>query len=1136
MLKRLGLLTVILVLMFAAIPYSLAQSEICSEDVNHLETGFNLRGRGDLTGALEHLECALQESPYDSALWMSIGQLHYQLGDTERAQYFFDHSGTGLLYFDTAIMSHTHNNSNSEQADACDTAISQFATGSQMHALGDLNRAMEAYHCALNLNPDSDAIMVQLAQVYVQMKEYEQALTYLDRALELDPYNIFYLSLRGNAHYLAGDFVAGLVDVNEVLRWNPDFASALETRDRILMASLAQQRDVGVISGVVLNTPAATPAPSNAGKDAVPQLDDSTELAVVTASETEPASPTADTLLAAAQAFVAQGRYDLAIEQYEALLGFEPNNADIHFGLGHAHYSLENYDISLPYFEQSLALAPNKLYTVYYTAMAHSQLNHRGEALAMLDELYANNQYDGSFPLVMGHVYHNLGYDDVAGIQFYQWMTARETMRLPAHLTPLTGETEVVMDYGVMYEIPFSVTAGEPIQIDVRSHILNPAPIDPLIVVLNPAGIPIAGDDDNGDLFDASLHFLPTSTATYTLVVSHAGGKHAGELDVELTGNTWAVDDYRSAAQEAFTNGQYALAIDMLNRAIAIDGGIADDYALLAKIYYMHMGDRDSAAVMLSQALQLDPTRNDLRCDLGNIYASWGNYAGAIEQYDTILSTQPNNNCALMGRNALKMREQNVSASNAIVEPYAPSAGDALYQQGLQLKENNLMFSAANAFLYATVEDPNHDRARCELAQIQLKWSNYYGAINNFEFILDRNPNDTCALAVRDAVTEKTGRIFQPMTADDFRSRAMMELEAGDYLSAIDSFKIALQLDPNDTQSRCYLGVAYDLSGNHQEAVKQWAMIADNNQPCGTDLTQSTASTASEAIVEPTAPSPADGLYEQALQYMADGKQYNAFDALFRARRVDPNHLGVWCELAKLDLAWGNYYHASEGFHFLLDRNPNDACGLEIRKAVMLGRNNMYIPTSVDDFIIRAEKYYAIDEIDLAIDSYETALDLDPTLTEVRCAVATLYTEKGNNAEAMRQRDILRSQNATSTCDQSGISSISPAISDYLAQQERYSDEILVRDVYGYANQFGIDKLYENAMAMGARSLWHEAQIRHEAGDVWTASALLDRYIDTFYSTMCKGELRWLADEYREKGYTVMADMLLLKAIADSTC
>jgi len=777
MLKRIGLFTVSFVLMLTAIPFSLAESDCDYSYSNHARAA-QLHAMGDISGALPYYECALQNDPDNEILRDILNDL-------------------------------TQPASSSMIVDACDTSVSHHAEGAQLYAMGDYQGAMHAFNCVLASDPDNVSIIIQQANMHVKNQDYATALDYLNTAIAIDDaYAPLYVH-RGYAYYQLHQYEAGLDDVNTALSIHSDYAPALEVRELILLASIAEQRDIGIISGVVINTaPSATPVPSNTGKNALPQLDDSTDVTVASASEVEPTSPTADTLWAASRVFIDQGRYDLAIEQYEALLGFEPNNASLHFGLGHAHYALEDFSTALSYLKQADELNPNDMYTTYYLSMAHSQLNNRIEALTILDDMYVNNWYDGAFSLVMGHVYHNLGYPEVAGIQFYEWMIDRETLRLPAELAVDSNSTNVMMDYGLLYEIPFSATAGEVVHINVSSHILNPAPIDPLIVVLNEDGIPIAGDDDDGELFDSALTFMPPSTTDYTLIVSHAGGKHAGEMDVQLSGNVWSAQAYRDFAETAFDNQDYALAIDMLNRAIALDGGTADDYGQLALIYRI-LGDLDSSAIMLSQALELDPMRADLRCELGAIFETWGNDEAALEQFDIILANNTTDPCAWSHRDALMKAQRGdvfEASANAVVVPTTASPAHALYELALQYRAENRTFSAANTFLQAIIVDPNHADARCGLAQIQLDWGNYFGTLQNIDILLEANPNNTCALDLQVATAEKTERIFVPMTSDDFLNRGMELYNAGDLEGAISSFEMAVELSPNDKVSRCYLG------------------------------------------------------------------------------------------------------------------------------------------------------------------------------------------------------------------------------------------------------------------------------------------------------------------------------------------
>ncbi|MCY3831633.1 MAG: hypothetical protein OXG85_01375 [Chloroflexi bacterium] len=98
-------------------------------------------------------------------------------------------------------------------------------------------------------------------------------------------------------------------------------------------------------------------------------------------------------------------------------------------------------------------------------------------------------------------------------------------------------------------------------------------------------------------------------------------------------GLTEAREHARLAAGQSDLDG----AIKWMLRAAAALGATADDYAYLASLYGMQ-GDMAAAALALSAALELEPTRLDIRCNLGRAYASQGDYAKAFAQFYKVIS------------------------------------------------------------------------------------------------------------------------------------------------------------------------------------------------------------------------------------------------------------------------------------------------------------------------------------------------------------------------------------------------------------------------------------------------------------------------------------------------------------------
>ena len=922
MCKRLGLFTVIAVLMFSAIPFTMAESDCDFTYSNHAR-GAQLYAMGDLNRARHHYECALEQHPDSDILKLSIGNIYRDMGDIITAnryynqistddttvkrtnsscdfsfsnqargeQFFSMQSYTGALYHFQCALEQDPNNvtllqmignlygylgnrtdatayyQRAKEAatllkDTCETGVSHFANGSQLHDMGDLAGALEAYHCALKQNPDRIAIMSQLIQVYLETAQYDDAMTYLNHAIQLDEDNALLYDRRGYVHYMNGDLDQALIDLNVALVLHPNLPSALESRKRVLEA-LGQTEILSVESPI--------------SKNALPQLDsDLSDTTIpMTVAEAAPNSSTADVLQKAAENFFNAYQFERAITQYETLLAFEPDNAYAHYRLGYAYYAIENPAQALSYLQQADTLNPDHLYTQYFLAMSYSMLNMRQDALTIMSNIHESYPYDGAFPIAMGHVYRNLGYNESAAAEFNLWLEQHQLLRLET--TSMTNQlpATIIMDYGVVYDMPFYAILGDSVSITTKSSVLNRTPVDSLIVVLDADGVPIAGDDDSGELFDAQLTFIPPSTGHYTLLVSHAGGNSSGEVKVTVSGMAQSDDMYRTLAQTEMNARNYQQALAMLDQAIVIDGGIYEDYVMRARAYfqlddyqntlnaYYHaleltaepahvyaeigriyrlMEDWDSAALAYSQALEADSMLDYARCQLGMIYSMWGDYEEALHQYGIIMIHNPADSCARSNHASIIRQMNNASTHHTTVAsttPGEPSRADDLVALGKLYLEQGKQFSAAHTFLDALRLDPALDSVRCDLALIYSNWGNYIGALNQYDLVR----SDPCAEENRTITTAKmeafytaqsTRYVDKTMTIQDYIDMAEAHQAKQEWDAARTDYQQALQLDPTRADIRCELDIlAYmdfqnsDNSMSHYEAV-----FANSNANC----------------------------------------------------------------------------------------------------------------------------------------------------------------------------------------------------------------------------------------------------------------------------------------------------------------
>lgn len=168
----------------------------------------------------------------------------------------------------------------------------------------------------------------------------------------------------------------------------------------------------------------------------------------------------------------------------------------------------------------------------YVRALAYSSAGDPERALA---DATTGMEYDTALHdlyLLRGSVNAELGNLTAASEDYYQRITELEDSTRARVL--LANDGIVRMDYGVVAELIIDCPVGS------RAHIsatdIYSSGVDPLIVILDPQGAPVAGDDDSGTNtgpYDALVNNLRIEQpGTYTMVVSHANGGYTGDISV----------------------------------------------------------------------------------------------------------------------------------------------------------------------------------------------------------------------------------------------------------------------------------------------------------------------------------------------------------------------------------------------------------------------------------------------------------------------------------------------------------------------------------------------------------------------------------------------------------------------------
>lgn len=232
------------------------------------------------------------------------------------------------------------------------------------------------------------------------------------------------------------------------------------------------------------------------------------------------------------------GEFDKAIADYEQILEIDPtysyawnNRANIYFDRGDTDLALEGYTKSIEYHPDG----DDENFSISYQNRASVYYEQGDYAKAETDLLKAieYNPDDKSSYLSLAWVYTLL--NDAGGqhLQFYNWIQLNATDTSDISLTGSIQDEVYEMSQGKLYRMMFTGTAGQIINISARANPDQDA--DPLLVLLDPNGIPIASDDDSGVNLDAVISHLELPTdGQYTILLNHAGGGATGDVLVSV--------------------------------------------------------------------------------------------------------------------------------------------------------------------------------------------------------------------------------------------------------------------------------------------------------------------------------------------------------------------------------------------------------------------------------------------------------------------------------------------------------------------------------------------------------------------------------------------------------------------------
>jgi len=262
---------------------------------------------------------------------------------------------------------------------------------------------------------------------------------------------------------------------------------------------------------------------------------------------------------------------------------------------------------------------------------------------------------------------------------------------------------------------------------------------------------------------------------------------------------------YLNKGEDLYRAGKYDEAIRELDRALAINGNLADGYSLRGSAYF-NKGNYDRAIEDYTTALRIKPDYHEAL--LGRGFAYYYNYNDdrAIEDYNDALRIKPDYYEVLLNRGLLYAGKGNYDRA---IEDYnaalrtKPDLYVALLNRGRVYADKGNYDRAIEDYNAALRIEPDFHPALNNRGVAYKKKGNYDRAIEDYNAALRIKPDYYTALS----------------------NRGFAYFDKGNYDRAIEDWTVALRIKPDDYEALNNRGVAYAIKGNLDRAIEDWEAV-----------------------------------------------------------------------------------------------------------------------------------------------------------------------------------------------------------------------------------------------------------------------------------------------------------------------
>ncbi|RCK81118.1 MAG: TPR repeat protein [Candidatus Ozemobacter sibiricus] len=332
--------------------------------------------------------------------------------------------------------------------------------------------------------------------------------------------------------------------------------------------------------------------------------------------------------------------------------------------------------------------------------------------------------------------------------------------------------------------------------------------------------------------------------------------------------NTYAQRFYE-AALEFFESGQYAKALDHIQKAIAKAPSNAD-YVSTKGVFLHKMNDLAGAIEAYREAIQINPQHTFAHFNLGLILMKLGKITEAINEWEAVIRINPRDVDAIF----------NIAV--ALAQTGRRREAIPFFEKVLQLKPEHVQAHQNLGIIYR--DEHQFDKARHHLRRLRELDSTYSEVVSteiarcDEQEFLARLSQDNLGRIAREVAGGAAGKAGAgaPDSGGPVAA-ALVALINEDFGEALRLAEQALAAAPDDSQALLLRGQARFRLGQHQDAIADFQAVAQAH------------------------PDSAEAFFHLGTVYLALGELEAALENFQRVARLEPTYPLIEDNIASIE-------------------------------------------------------------------------------------------------------------------------------------------------------------------------------------------------------------------------------------------